>query len=66
MTYTGHELENTSLSLIEQSGDLIQASNHLGVLSYSSGHAASKSITQVVVNVELTRRTRSKESIVQA
>ena len=65
-TYAGHEFEDAGLGLIEQSGNLIQAGNHLGVFSYSTGHAASKRITQVMVNVELAWRTGSEESIVQA
>lgn len=66
MTYASHELEDTGLGLVEQSSYLIQAGNHLRVFTNGAGHATGKSVAKVVVNVELTGRTRCKEGIVQA
>jgi hypothetical protein len=59
-----HELEDTALCLIEERGYLVKTPDHLFVLADSTGHAASKSVAEVVVDVELAWGSRCQESII--
>lgn len=65
-TYACHQLEHTSLCLVEQHCDFVQTGHHLGVLANSAGHATSERVAQVVVDVQLAGRSWRKESVVQA
>jgi hypothetical protein len=60
-----HEFEDTALRLIEECGHFVKTPDHLFVLADSTGHAASKSVAEVVVNVELAWGSRCQESIVK-
>jgi len=65
-THACHELENTGLGLVEENSDLIQTVEHLGILADCAGHTTSKSIAQIVIDVQFAWRTGCEESIVQA
>jgi len=65
-TYACHELEHACLRLIEQNSNFVQTREHLGIFTHGPRHATSQGISEIVVDVQLTRRARRKESIVQA
>lgn len=61
-----HKLEDTALCLVEEGGYLVKTPDHLVILADSTCHAASKSVAEVVVDVELARGSRCQEGVVQA
>ena len=65
VTYACHELEDTSLSLVEKNSYFVKTCEHLVVFSNRTRHASCKGIAKIVVNVQFARRAGCEEGIVE-
>lgn len=65
-TYARHQLEHRGLGKLKQMHNLLKTLEHGLVIADSLGHTAGQAVAQSVVDVQLARRPRGQERVVQA
>ena len=65
LTHTGHELEDRVLRFFVQVDSLVHCSPQAVFWQIGLGHSLDQREAKVVIDVQLARRARSKEGIVQ-